>query len=127
MEKRIYLGEFSGWPDVVSNYGNPCPEAEPSFVIATYDYESYEGSSYSSYEGSSTVIISNDGIEFEVVEGSHCSCYGLEDQWKTTTHSAAEIRKMMGATYGFFDRHRATIANWLEDVGASEEPTKAAA
>lgn len=33
-----------------------------------------------SYEGQSLVIYKKDGKYFEV-NGSHCSCYGLEDQW----------------------------------------------
>ena len=33
-----------------------------------------------SYEGSALVVFSRDGKLYEV-NGSHCSCYGLEDQW----------------------------------------------
>lgn len=34
-----------------------------------------------SYEGSADVIYRRDGKWFHA-SGSHCSCYGLEDQWK---------------------------------------------
>jgi hypothetical protein len=58
---------------------------------------------------SATVIVSHDGKKFEVVEGGHCSCFGLEGQWEPTGHSKAEIKKMMEADWGFFHDNRAEL------------------
>lgn len=41
-------------------------------IFASYGYENYSGDAF--------VLIIVDGKLFEV-NGSHCSCYGLEDQW----------------------------------------------
>lgn len=42
-------------------------------LIAAYTYEDYSGSAY--------VLCVKEGLLYEV-EGSHCSCYGLEGQWE---------------------------------------------
>jgi hypothetical protein len=42
-------------------------------IFSKYDYEDYSGSS-------SELFVKN-GVLYEN-HGSHCSCYGLEDQWK---------------------------------------------
>lgn len=53
-----------------------------------------------SYEGYCTVIFRKDGKLF-MVEGSHCSCYGLEGQW-----GADEISVEMLEKYNFYyDEH----------------------
>jgi len=41
-------------------------------LFASYGYENYEGDAF--------VLFEKDGELFEV-NGSHCSCYGLEGQW----------------------------------------------
>lgn len=108
MKNRNYIGEFADWNDVNYNFGGECPAKEPRYVFAGYDTPSYEGYS--------TVLTSNDGRKFSVVEGSHCSCYGLEGQWCPTEHSRTDIKKMMTATYGFFYQQRASLADWLAHV-----------
>jgi hypothetical protein len=46
-----------------------------------------------SYEGYAIVLFERDGKLYEV-HGSHCSCYGLEDQWEPeeTTWPALAMR-----------------------------------
>jgi hypothetical protein len=46
------------------------------------------------YEGYAFVLFERDGKLYEV-NGSHCSCYGLEDQWQPeeTSWAALKIRK----------------------------------
>jgi hypothetical protein len=107
MKNREYRGEFSCWDDVTV-FGGTCPKTQPRFVFAEYQTPSYEGYS--------TVIISDDGRNFSVVEGSHCSCYGLENQWSPTEHDRTEINKMMEASYGFFHDHRADLVKWLKHI-----------
>lgn len=44
-----------------------------TILLASYTYENYSGAAF--------VLFEKDGTLFEV-NGSHCSCYGLEDQWE---------------------------------------------
>lgn len=110
MRNRTYKGEFSEWKNVAQNFGGNCPKVEPRFVFAEYEEPDYEGYA--------TVITSADGRKFSVVEGSHCSCYGLEDQWESTEHNETEIKKMMEATYGFFHRNREDLTKWLKHIAS---------
>jgi hypothetical protein len=108
VKNRTYVGEFAKWDDVVGDYGGNCPADEPRYVFAEYQTPSYEGYS--------TVITSKDGRKFQVVEGSHCSCYGLEGQWEPTDHTVTELRKMTEATYGFFHDSKTELEKWLAHV-----------
>ena len=55
-------------------------------LVASYTYEDYNGSAF--------VLFEKSGKLFEV-NGSHCSCYGLEGQWEPeeTTLEALIARK----------------------------------
>ena len=55
-------------------------------LVASYTYEDYNGSAF--------VLFEKGGQLFEV-NGSHCSCYGLEGQWEPeeTTLEALMARK----------------------------------
>jgi hypothetical protein len=101
---KVYKESFNNWDDVVSNFGGKCPKVEPKHVFAVYGTPAYEGHA---------VVITKVGRKYQVVEGSHCSCYGLEDQWEPTEHSKAEIEKMLTATYGPFSSYRTEIQAWL--------------
>lgn len=53
-------------------------------LFATYTYENYSGDAF--------VLIQNkEGKLFEV-NGSHCSCYGLEGQWDPEEVSVKDLR-----------------------------------
>lgn len=47
-------------------------QKDVEFIYAFYNQECYEGSAF--------VLFARKGKLYEV-NGSHCSCYGLEDQW----------------------------------------------
>ena len=70
---KVYFENFSCLEDVVSNF---CISAEQlegvEILYAMYDTPDYEGYAQ--------VIFRKDGKLYEV-NGSHCSCMGLEDQW----------------------------------------------
>lgn len=53
-----------------------------------------------SYEGSALVIFAKDGKLFEV-NGSHCSCNGLEEQWSPEETSLEALRMRDLSYYGF--------------------------
>lgn len=77
-------------------WGDETPSPVPAdldVVFASYGHESYEGYAI--------VIFKRDGKLFEV-NGSHCSCYGLEDQWspEETTVEALERTVIGNLKYG---------------------------
>lgn len=80
---QIYFGEFHSESDV---YGNFCVSEEESkgveILYATYDCGGYEGDAH--------VIFRKDDKLYEV-NGSHCSCYGLEGQWKPEETTVAAL------------------------------------
>jgi hypothetical protein len=88
MDADIF-GIWSTADEVFENFTTPKSEREGvEILFAVYWSESYDGSAF--------VLYRKDG-ELYAVEGSHCSCYGLEDQWspvKVTKESLVhEIEK----------------------------------
>lgn len=80
---QVYFGEFNSESDV---FGNFCVSEEQSkgveILYAHYDCPPYEGYA--------TVIFRKDGKLYEV-NGSHCSCMGLEDQWEPEETSVVAL------------------------------------
>uniref|UniRef100_A0AB39CCS6 Integrase n=1 Tax=Pseudomonas phage RVTF4 TaxID=3236931 RepID=A0AB39CCS6_9VIRU len=85
---KMFYNDFSDVSDVISNYrGNAANDLDGAHVIhADYTYEDYSGSSY--------VLYYKDGKYFEV-HGSHCSCYGLEDQWEPEEVTITQLMEMV--------------------------------
>lgn len=55
-------------------------------LLASYTYENYSGDAF--------VLFRRDGKLYEV-NGGHCSCYGLEDQWLPEETSKEELLKRL--------------------------------
>jgi hypothetical protein len=95
-----YVGLFTSLEDVRREFAvgedAPFPRDE-QIIMAAYDVEGYEGSVLVLYRG-------DDGQLYEV-NGSHCSCYGLEDQWEpeVTSAEALRMRKTYWATVAVRD------------------------
>lgn len=84
---EIYLNGFDDEADVLRRYEAPAAALKDATVLfAWYEYENYEGASL--------VVFQKDGKLWEV-NGGHCSCYGLEGQWKPeeTSIEALVLRK----------------------------------
>jgi hypothetical protein len=64
-------------------------------LVASYTYEDYSGSAY--------VLFEKNGHLFEV-HGSHCSCYGLEDQWEPEAVTREAILRRLKGSWGEEDR-----------------------
>lgn len=81
-----YLTEFENRGDVEKEYKCKIPE-DCEILLAWYGYGSYCGDSF--------VLYRQSGKLYEV-NGSHCSCYGLEGQWdpEETTVAALRMRKI---------------------------------
>ncbi len=87
----MYLGNFTNREDLMSNFNISDADLEDVRILfAAYENESYEGYAM--------VIFSKDGKLYEV-NGSHCSCYGLEDQWKPE-ETNLEVLKLRKYNYG---------------------------
>lgn len=87
----MYFGIFKDKKDVAQQFSIELSLIEDcNILFAAYDNESYEGNAL--------VIFSKDGKLYEV-HGSHCSCYGLEDQW-TPEETSIEALKMREYRYG---------------------------
>jgi hypothetical protein len=78
-----------------------------NILFAAYEYADYSGSAYVLYE--------YEGNLYEV-NGGHCSCYGLEDQWNPEETSKEEVlyRLNKGSSYGIFHGHKKEIKEALE-------------
>ncbi|WP_408953021.1 hypothetical protein [Lysobacter sp. Hz 25] len=80
-------------------------------LLASYAYECYSGNAF--------VLFRHDGNLYEV-NGSHCSCYGLEGQWspEETTAAALRHRVVHGDLGGYGDNRFAdellTVLDRLE-------------
>lgn len=125
MPKREYHEIFEDWGSLAREftfgYNDDSREVdfqpEPTYVYAWY--------AYVEYSGDAVVIYSDDGVDFFVVEGSHCSCYGLEDQWDPSKHSLEEILKMTepqkGKYYGLYGMAAVAsdVRRWLKENNLS--------
>lgn len=68
-----YIDIFENNEDILKAYDAPSDALDGATVLlAWYSYEAYSGYSFVLYE--------KDGKLWEV-NGSHCSCHGLEGQW----------------------------------------------
>jgi len=81
----VYHDIFKDWGSVAHEF--EIDRAEPDEVLfAAYEYENYSGDA---------LVIFREGGETKAVFGSHCSCYGLEDQWKPEPMTAEMLGRMV--------------------------------
>jgi hypothetical protein len=95
-----YKDDWAGgnWSNVQSDFR--MTDAQPEEVlVAAYGYESYEGSAH---------VLYRQGGSYFYASGSHCSCYGLEDQWEPEEYSLETLIEALersnGGMYGFCGR-----------------------
>ena len=91
----MYLENFKNNEDIVNNYeGTSAQDLKGAKVLLAWY-------GYGSYCGSSLVVYKKKGKLYEV-NGSHCSCYGLEGQWspEKTSWKALAIRDVSGEEEG---------------------------
>lgn len=79
-------GAKAGWPVVQAEF--KMSEKEPTeVVLASYTYEGYEGDA---------LVVYRRGRQYFHVSGGHCSCYGLEGQWKPEgPYTKAQLRALI--------------------------------
>jgi len=74
----------------------PLPDDFPTDEQIVYAYYSYED-----YHGTALVLFERDGTLYEV-NGSHCSCMGLEEQWEPEETSWAALAARVGNNWPRF-------------------------
>lgn len=67
----MFYEGFENWEDVGKEFATEMPQNVIP-LCAIYNQEDYEGSA---------VVVYVEGHDLKFVYGSHCSCFGLEDQW----------------------------------------------
>ena len=102
MSDEKYFGGFNNLEDIAREFADEpynrkrkIPENLPTEEQIIF--AAYEGGSY---DGAAIVVYEKDGKLYEV-NGSHCSCYGLEGQWapEETTREALAMRKLASYDY----------------------------
>ncbi len=119
-----YFG-FNDWDSIVENFfrdeydrtthrykAKPLPEGFPT--ADEIIFAAYGGGSY---DGIAIVVYKKGGTLYEV-NGSHCSCYGLEDQWDPEETSVDALRMRKLNTYEF---DKDCIARFKELFPAPQE------
>lgn len=78
-----YIGDFEDKQDVENSFALEAGELRDAFVLLAW----YGGDCY---DGSAFVLFERNGRLYEV-NGGHCSCHGLEDQWQPEETTADAI------------------------------------
>ena len=97
----IALEDFEGmderevWDHVINGWGCPPLDEKRFDIVVAYESVGDYGCDSSGY----FLLREKDGGTFYEVEGSHCSCYGFEDQWEPgqTSLGALKMRNYIGA------------------------------
>lgn len=100
----MYYGEFKNRADILREFA--ISDFEGDVVHAQYDCVDYDGSAH--------VIFINRG-KFYIVQGGHCSCYGLEEnQWEPEETSPEALLHIIrnGDVYGISKNE--SLANCIE-------------
>lgn len=82
---KVYFGFFDDRDDMLHRF--EAGELDPNSMDVRF---AIYGDTYG-YSGSAHVLFVRDGKLYEV-NGSHCSCYGLEGQWYPEETSVEAIR-----------------------------------
>jgi hypothetical protein len=105
---ETYLGLWSCKDDVARDFAVALPKAV-HIIVASYDYEDYSGSAY---------VLYRQNRKLYEVHGSHCSCYGLEEQWAPEQTDLRSIRHRIkeGNLGHYYGPDRESILKALENL-----------
>jgi hypothetical protein len=99
----MYFGEFKNKSDICEQFR--ISDFDGTVLLAVYNQEDYEGSA--------EVIFVNGG-QIYMVQGSHCSCCGLEDQWEPVEMSVDGLRHIIEKGNGLLSRYQEGLSGALE-------------
>ena|ERR1700688_83073 len=107
-DKKGFWDGFENWTDIKNAF--ECEEAEPEEVIVAVLDEGY-------YDGSAYVIYRNKD-KYYILHGSHCSCYGFEDQFYPEEYEKEEFKECMKrANFWFSDKDKKEyLKKYVEDL-----------
>ena len=97
--------------DILRDFGFNDKDNNINILLAYYSDEDYNGSAF--------VLFEQNG-EFFIVEGGHCSCYGLEDQWEPVKTTVKTLKFMfengtIGHYYGV-DYYKTEMLKIIESL-----------
>lgn len=101
----MFFGDFKNKQDVCNEFR--IDNFDGTVIFAAYEYEDYSGSA--------EVIYIHEG-KFYMVQGAHCSCYGLEDQWEPIEMPLDGLRRIVGDGSGMLSKFRVGLLEALEMV-----------
>jgi hypothetical protein len=85
----VFLNDWSDKEGVFNDFNE---DDEVNILFASYGNANYSGSAW--------VLFEQDGKLFEV-NGSHCSCYGLENQWEPEEVMLEELEnRLLNGSFG---------------------------
>ncbi|MDX5586533.1 MAG: hypothetical protein QNK20_16725 [Aureibaculum sp.] len=112
MSKKEYEAEVSPYPNVKAWEEKKVRMTEQ---IKAYEDKNILFASYgcACYEGDAWVLFEQNSLLFEV-NGSHCSCYGLEHQWEPEDITLKELEnRLVNGSFGVDDYSGNGFANEL--------------
>lgn len=101
----MFYGEFSNEEDVCKEFA--IDSIDGVIIFAAYEIDGYDGSA--------DVIFVSQGKFFHV-QGSHCSCYGLEDQWEPEEMPIEALRHIVNKGYGPLNTFRDPLNAMFEQL-----------
>lgn len=105
--KNKIASDFSSYNDNDVSKNSILNDLEDAQIIF-YEYET------GSYDGDALCIYQKDN-NFYIVEAGHCSCYGLEDQWRPDkTTWEALIKMCTNSSWGMFHDNKSKIMEKLQ-------------
>lgn len=126
---KVFLGEWDSLEDVCQSFW-PYRTMVKGALAFTYPEVvgvefllAFYGVTGGQYDFSAFVLFKRDGKLWEV-NGSHCSCYGLENQWEPEETSVAALRhRVEHGTLGHGD-FADELSRVLDDISSKEEAPK---
>ena len=115
MSKYPYHENWGDWSDVQRDFGDSTSEPD-EVLVAVYTYEDYSGDAFIAYRN---------GNKYYTVEGGHCSCHGLEDQFDPEEFESKDTflkylkRLSEGSLYGVRGGYIPNLIKELEDETVS--------
>lgn len=83
--EQIFHGDWTCLDDMLRDFQIDKSAVRGCKILyAWYEYEDYSGSAF---------VLFRKGRKLYEVNGSHCSCYGLEDQWDPEVTSREALLK----------------------------------
>ena len=108
--EAIYRGDWNERDDVFRDFALQ-DRFTIDIIFAYYSYEDYSGTAH-------VIGFDNEKNTYFEVHGSHCSCYGLEDQWDEERCTLEELKAMLN---GRSDKsHNNNILFKLDEYAASK-------